>query len=134
MGIGVEQFGRDHWSTLGYIETRITDYGGRLLNGHMRCDPSRHPMFAHLKWAKNPSTFPTRLKNGVDAPNHDDWDCADDLEEAGILENVGTGVNRVYLLTPRGRPIADGLREHKRKNLSFATFDPSPFLVLERTG
>ena len=34
--ITIEQFGKDHWSLLLYIETRIYNYGGVLDLYHMR--------------------------------------------------------------------------------------------------
>lgn len=47
MNIPIYDWGRDHWSTFGYIEIRIVDFKGIPDNHHMRCDPKLHPLLAH---------------------------------------------------------------------------------------
>jgi len=118
--IPLADFGRDHWSAFGYIETRIVDHGGVPQKNQLRCIHKRHPFFAHS--GGDASRYPTRLKGGRTQADHDDWDCLDDLEEAGLLENVGTGVNRVYRLTDLGREVAGRLRGHKGQGGSFSNF------------
>lgn len=114
-------WGRDHWSTFGYIETRIVDHGGVPYRTHMRCDARIHPMFDH-----GAGHAATRLADGsVDRP-HDDWSCLDDAEAAGLVANVGTGIRRVYKLTDTGRKVAALLREHKGAGGSFSTFRWTP--------
>lgn len=54
--------------------------------------------------------------------DHDDWDCLDDFEEAGLVNNIGTGANRVYRLTDLGRDVASRLRGHKGQGGSWANF------------
>jgi len=117
--INVNEFGRDHWSAFGYIETRIVDHGGVPQKNHLRCIVKRHPFFAHE--GGDASRYPTRLKGRVQE-DHDDWDCLEDLEGAGLLDNVGTGVNPVYRLTDLGREVAGRLRGHKGQGGTFATF------------
>lgn len=107
----LQEFGRDHWSVFGYIETRIVDHGGVPRNAHLRCIHRRHPFFAHE--GGDASREPTRLRAGRQLADHDDWDCLDDLEVAGLLENVGTGVHPVFRLTNYGREIAGKLRGHR---------------------
>src|SRR5271154_3368872 len=44
----LETFGKDHWSTFGYLAHCATDgIGVRLDKRKMRCDPKRHPHMAH---------------------------------------------------------------------------------------
>lgn len=120
-------WGRDHWSTFAYVETRIVDHKGVPDRRHMRCDPALHPQFAH-EGSRMGTPSPTRLREG-ERQGHDDWSCLDDAEAAGLLRNAGTGLNRVYVLTDEGRRVADLLREHKRTGGRFATFSypaPSP--------
>lgn len=118
--IPVEEFGKDHWSTFAYLETRCVDNGGEIERRHMRCDSDRHPQFAHMDTEKK---YPTLTKAG-EVKNHDDWDCLDDLELVGLTENVGTGLNRVYKLTPLGWVVAGQLRQHRSDKGTFATFTP----------
>ena len=101
-----ENFGRDHWSTFAYIETRCVDYGGVPLRQQMRIDGIK---------------YPTRLREGI-AINHNDSDCADDLEDAGLLVNNGTGFNQIFRLTPLGWQVASLLRQHKAAGNSFNSF------------
>lgn len=44
--VPVEMWGKDHWSTFGYIETRCVDHDGVPDREHMRCDTDLHPGLA----------------------------------------------------------------------------------------
>ena len=66
----VSQFGKDHWSTFAYIETRCVDRKGRLEKRNMRCDVDRHP--GHV-WPYMPrellagtKKYPTILRGGME--------------------------------------------------------------------
>lgn len=118
--VNISQFGRDHWSTFGYLETRVVDHGGCPEKRHMRCDPRRHPVYTHL----NEPAPPTKLR-GRELGEHDDWDCVDDLAEAGLVTIGGTGTFPIWSLTERGRCIAAELRKFKAQGGSFAAFVPS---------
>lgn len=95
-------FGKDHWSTLAYIETRIVDYRGILSPDHMRTDADRHPFMQAAKTRQfgfpsgNTDKYPTKIKASYEAgsdgkfgtleiANHDDWDCIEDLIAAGLV-------------------------------------------------
>lgn len=121
--ISIDRFGKDHWSTFAYVETRVVDYGGRLSVDHMRCDTDIHPQFANSANRANPNKkYPTRLRDGI-AAHHDDWSCVDDLEAAGLLEQKGTGMNPVIVLTDTGRRVVSQLRTHISSE-PIATFVP----------
>lgn len=115
--VTVDRWGKEHWSTFGYIETRIVDHEGVPSRGHMRCDRDLHPALDH-----GGGMAPTRLFDGSTIPLHDDWSCLDDAEAAGFLTNVGTGLHRVYRLTDLGREVANALRAHKAAGGTFSTF------------
>lgn len=122
--ISIEEWGADHWSTFAYIETRCVDYNGEPNIQHMRCDGDRHPQFDHMtRMTGESGKYPTRFKTG-ELPDHDDWDCLDDCELLGLLENKGTGLHRVYKLTALGKLVAGQLRSHKMNKGTFATFTP----------
>lgn len=108
--ISPERFGRDHWSTLAYLETRAVDAGGEIDRRRMRCDRSRHPHLVGPYTPEFSESYPTRLANGEVQHDHDDWDCFDDLEAAGYLENVGTGAQPRVKLTALGHAKAAELR------------------------
>jgi hypothetical protein len=136
--VPVERFGKDHWSTFAYLETRAVDAGGVIDNRKMRCHLRLHRTFA-----ANPpnasvgspidgSAYPTRLKDG-ELPNHDDWSCLEDMAAAGLLVAefrtahhgwpVGGGEARIRL-TPAGLEMAAKLRAHKAAGGTFAAFEP----------
>lgn len=133
--VPMKDFGKDHWSTFAYLETRIVDYKGVPDREHMRCDAKLHPGLAgRAAYACGDKEYPTKLKGyflgkgQTDASqlkhNHDDWSCADDLESALLLVNCGTGVNPVFKLTSLGDKVATQLREHKRNGGNFYEFVP----------
>ena len=123
--IPIERWGKDHWSTFGYIETRIVDHKGVPSLAQMRCDPDIHPQFgchADVGTESDPDKrFPTRLNDG-ELTRHDDWSCLDDAEAVGFLENTGTGMHRVYRFTDEGLEVAQKLRAHKAEGGQFAEF------------
>ena len=132
--ISMDRWGRDHWSTLAFIETLCVDYGGRLDNQRrrsLRCNPATHPGHGYsadgeVQWRPE---YGTRLKGyfenkKLQLPCHDDFDCAEDCEVAGLLINLGTGINPVWKLTPRGLELTAKLRAHKANGGSFASFNP----------
>lgn len=120
--VPIEMFGRDHWSTFGYIEVRCVDHDGEPAKRHMRCDSNRHPGHAHIAG----EAPPTRLKDGTEQYDHDDWDCADDLEAAGLIVIGGTGMFPIFSMTAAGTRVAGELRAHKSTGGSFSTFTPTP--------
>lgn len=76
-------FGRDHWSTLLYLETCCVDRRGRIDIRHMRKDGEQ---------------YPTRLAKGKLAKGHDDYDCIRDLVAAGYFHSE----QEPYRLTDKG--------------------------------
>jgi hypothetical protein len=123
-GIPVERWGKDHWSTFAYIETRIVDFRGLPDRDHMRCNTALHPGLGGC--GGDAAKYPTRLRGCAVLKAHDDWSCLEDAEEAGLLENNGSGINPMYALTEMGTAVAGWLREHKAKGGSFATFTVVP--------
>ncbi len=114
-----EVFGKDHWSTFAYVETCCVENHGELENIRLRINNSRHPV--GRGWDPK---YGTRVKNGsIPDPDHDDLDCLDDLEDAGLIEQIGTMINPTIRLTERGFAIAGSLRRHKANGGQFATFE-----------
>ena len=129
--IPIELFGRDHWSTFAFIETQCVDGqdGVAVMEmtriERMRCDPKIHPQFAHRGTRGAPS--PTRLNDDQTITGHDDWSCLDDCEAAGLIENIGSGIHRMYKMRPLGTVVAAQIRLHKTQGGSFKTFKlPAP--------
>ncbi len=83
--IRIDLWGKDHWSTLSYLETCAVDNKGVPSLDRMRCDIDRHPGLYGSLSMMTPKKYPTLLKYGIKAMNHDDWDCVDDMEAVGLL-------------------------------------------------
>ena len=126
--ITMNKWGKDHWSTLMYLETLAVDNKGfaKPVNARMRTNEKRHPhLIGHTflgSNALNGSSYPTRLKDGV-VEGHDDWDCVDDAIEERLIEDIGTGLNRLYKLTKLGKEVMAKLREFKQEGGNFRDFD-----------
>ena len=116
-------FGRDHWSTFAYIATRVVNHDGYPKREHMRTDPKRHPGLAHRGSHFCPGPYPTMLRGGVQL---DDHDCADDLEAAGLIVHIGTGIHPRWKLTERGWIVWFEIeRQEAAKTLRWSKFQPS---------
>lgn len=125
--IPMELFGKDHWSTFAYLETRCVDHDGMPDRSHMRTDPDLHPGLGHTRGGlPDPDLprkkYPTRLNNGTEIHDHDDWNCVEDLEAAGLLKWEGTGMYPIFVLTDKGKTVAGRLRAYKSNGGAFHTF------------
>jgi hypothetical protein len=113
--VPVDRFGRDHHSTLLYIETRCVDHGGKVIDENLRCDPKRHPGHGHNgRWDPK---YGTRLVDNTVLSAHDDWDCIDDLEAAGLIERHGSTINPIFRLTTAGYAMASTLRRDRAERV-----------------
>lgn len=129
--VPLEKWGKDHWSLLAFIEHLCVEYKGCLddkRRRNMRCNERRHPLCGYMHGQWQPS-YGTRLKgyfedNKLQLPTHDDWDCSEDFEAAGLLENHGSGINPVWKLTPKGLEMSARLRAHKANGGNFSSFTP----------
>lgn len=142
--IGMERWGKDHWSTFAYVEVRIVDHRGKLSHDHMRCH-SHHPAMLSAKRAVSAASgcgdaYPSLLRDGETAAHHDDYDCIDDMIAVGLIEvtmpeppaaTLITGLveqemmtRAVYRLTERGQAVAAQLRQHKGAGGKWSTFVP----------
>ena len=123
-------WGKDHWSTLLYVECRCVDHKGWPNHPNMRTDFSRHPGYARAVLGMHSAEkYPTRLRHGTEGvllTDHDDWDCVEDMEAAGLVQAVGTGSNPRWKLTELGHTVAGKLRAHKAQGQGSGTFKWSP--------
>lgn len=134
--VPITAFGKDHWSLLGYIGTccENRDGGiGELNKERIRCNPESHPMHAVRRMGERTwkPSYGTRLagfwKEGgetdpaLQLPDHDDWDCLDDLEAAGIIE-VLSEANAFVRITEAGLQVYGALCEHKAAGGNFSEF------------
>ena len=65
--VSVARWGRDHWTTLLYLESRCVDYGGKIDNQHMRTNARLHRGVlgeAQKRGGITSENCPTRLRSG----------------------------------------------------------------------
>jgi hypothetical protein len=101
--VPMARWGKDHWTTFAYAETRWVDHRGQIDAEQMRCDRHRHPMFYLAKRRtmafgtdNDGARYATRLKSETPGPDgrwgivemfgHDDWNCLDDAVTEGLIE------------------------------------------------
>lgn len=125
MGIPAEEFGQDHWSTFAYLCSAIVGQGGKLRAERMRTDQKRHRHLADPRLTDR-TCPPTRLASGRQVFDHDDWDCAEDLVDAGLLESRGSGLFPIFWLTDSGWRLCREIVEARFGDaaISFADFRP----------
>lgn len=134
----VEKFGKDHWSMFAYIETLCVDGRdglGVIDPRKCRINPERHPnMGGAGLWKDEYSTrlrgffdFPDRAdpakaeEAGVMIVGHDDIDCLEDLDEAGLVSYI-TLTSGGVVMTEKGMEVAGKLRTHKASGGNFSGF------------
>lgn len=138
--VSIKDFGKDHWSLLAYVEYRAINHKGVLAIEHLRC---KNLAIATTRLGQNfwKPEYGTRLKGYFLNPleikgkkvkvvnseylltNHDDFDCLDDLEKAGLLKNVGTMINPYAELTVKGQRVVALLNVHKQGGGQFSNFN-----------
>jgi hypothetical protein len=140
--VAIERWGKDHWSALAYVEALCVEGNegvGTLNLRRLRCNAATHPTQAVNRTAWRPS-YGTRLGGyfdfadradpvlaqnaGVQLPQHDDWDCLEDLQDAGLIE-VLTWTNGFVRISQQGQALASALRAHKADGGMFANFTPT---------
>ncbi len=122
------KFGKDHWSVLAYAVSCCEDAEsdiGTLNSAKMRCNPTRRPLLCRNTWQESYSTrlhgffeFEDRadvdqaVSAGLQLLGHDDWDCLDDIEAAGMVEVLSLA-NPTVRMTAYGLDVCARLREYK---------------------
>ena len=65
----------------------------------------------------------TRLRDNMIIDGHDDWDCLDDLDDAGLVEIISL-INGFVRMTDYGLAITALLRKHKASGGKYRDFVP----------
>ncbi len=142
--VPVDNFGKDHWTTLAYAETVMVDCGGFQVGCDARMRQGRRHYRVMREMCMNPKRisgrssaatvmdlkYSTVLKDGTMVQGHDDWHCVQDMANAGWLHVDGYASadavepGAILHLTALGRTVADQLRAHKAAGGTFASFTP----------
>jgi hypothetical protein len=138
--ISIDQFGRDHWSTLAYIDCVMIDCAGFQVGFDARMRQGRRHYRVMHEECPRPKRVgistaalvmdlehSTVLRDGSKVAGHDDWHCVQDLATAGIftarVEDIQPG--ETLHLSDFGRALANDLRAHKASGGSWKDFVPS---------
>lgn len=113
------RWGKDHWSTLCYLETIAVDNKGLVKIPEMRTNVAVHPEYVHHITDKE---YPTRLRDGFELPNHDDWSCMEDMICVGLMIAEMEARKVRITLTEFGWCIAGALRRYRGMGGTLAKF------------
>jgi hypothetical protein len=142
--VPIAEWGKDHWSTLAYLETCAVDHDGYVDSRKMGSDGVKYPSRLRRLDPEQPN----------EEPNHSDWDCLADMMTEGLIEpapgrlasgrllwedveahtqgaqtSAGHYETHQIKFTPKGSAIAGALRAHKANGGNFAAFVPDPELL-----
>ncbi len=104
-------WGKDHWSLLAYLECRAVDHRGHVDMRRMRVNSVKRGVAngASERWKPESGT---RLKDGsIPNPDHDDIDVFQELEDAGLVQNLATDLNPCVQITPVGFEVVHLIRQ-----------------------
>lgn len=122
-----EEWGKDHFSTLLYLETRWVDHKGMVKNANMRTDPDLHPEFVDQRFISHGSKkYPTRLQKGREKSDHDDWSCWKDMAAVGLVSLWVCGNVAKVDFNDSGLSLVGRLRKHKAEGKGLTTFIAEP--------
>lgn len=126
--VEMKDWGKDHWSMFAYIECRCVDFDGVLDYKHIRGNETFHPEIPPEQWrtfyrsyTRWLDKYSTRIKGGEQIRGHDDWDCAEDLQAAGLIKIVSMAHFQIKI-TDLGWVAAVLLRKHKSTGGVFSNF------------
>jgi hypothetical protein len=138
----VALWGRDHWTTLLYIESRCVDNAGLLDNQHMRTNARVHRKLlgdAQIRAGMGGEDHPTKLRNGDQIARHDDWSCIEEMVAHGLVtvresnttdQPFGGGKVRVKL-TEMGWRVASRIRRDRAEGTPTVRWAPPPEMEAE---
>ena len=140
----VAKWGRDHWTTLLYVETRCVDHKGKLDNQHMRTNARVHRKLlgdAQARAGMVSTDYPTRLRNGDTLDRHDDWSCLEEMVAHGLVEVAHerdrrpsqpfTGGEIAMRMTELGWRVAHQIRRDRANGQPTVTWTPTPEMEAE---
>lgn len=139
-------WGKDHWTTLAYVDAVMTDMAGfqvgfdprmRSNRRHYRVMKQECPRPKRAGGAGRECMTPspdmgTRLRDGTTVRNHDDWCCIQDMADAGLFtvpsDDVQPGATLHF--SPKGHEWAAALRRFKQGGGQCAEFNADNLPVM----
>jgi hypothetical protein len=136
--IPMSHWGKDHWSTLGYVEVIMVECGGFQVGTDPRMKSSRRNFRVMAQGCPHPKrptlgsafayamelTQSTKLNDGQVVSGHDDWACVQDMAAEGLFQQGPDAVEpgTVLTLSEKGVAIVNALREFKRNQGQYGQF------------
>ena len=132
--VPMEFWGKDHWSTLAYVETVMVEHAGFQIGSDARMKSNRRNFRVMREQCPRPKRtnhafggivmnpeHSSVLRNAASV-NHDDWCCVQDMAAAGLFIESDCQPGVVLRLSEYGAHVVNALREHKRVGGSYTTF------------
>lgn len=132
--VPMDRWGKDHWTTLLYLETRAVNYRGKIAPEKMRTSRRNRHLAGIVHGQANVmgvDQYPTRLVptqaerakyNSVDLiGGHDDWECMYDMADAGLLtfecatDRGQRPLQVTVQMTDKGREVCKEARARREK-------------------
>lgn len=139
--VSMSRWGKDHWSTLAYIETVMVNCEGFQVGSDPRMKANRRNFRVLAQECPNPRRatrsapslamvmrpeHATRLRDGTVMPNHDDWECLQDFAAEGLFAGAAqVEPKKTLQFSARGLALAADLRAYKAQGGQFANFEPT---------
>jgi hypothetical protein len=137
--VPMNRWGKDHWSTLAYVEHVAVECAGFQVGSDARMKSNRRHTRLLSQGCPNPKRakstsamgmimrpeHATKLKDGTLLANHDDWACLQDFVAEGLFKpGLELEPGTVLAFSERGHALTAALRVHKASGGQFAQFDP----------
>lgn len=143
--IPISYWSKDHWSTLAYIDSVMTDQGGFQVGFDIRMRQNRRNYRVMSEQCPRPRrnsrparigamasgavmtpTDTTVLCCGATTESHDDWSCVQDMAQAGFFDGSPEQIEPCVVIhfSELGHAAMDRLRRHKQNGGSFTDFRP----------
>lgn len=125
--VPTELWGRDHWSTLAYIEAKLVDgdysvkFDPRMRQGRRNFRVLSKGRGCAGGVVMQPE-HGSRLSDGTILPWSDDWACVQDMLADGLFEDGEWDTGFPLKLTEKGYAVAAALRKHKAEGGTYSNF------------
>lgn len=133
--VPMDLWGKDHWSTLGYIETKLVEGPCKVsFDARMRQNRRHYRVLMEARHHDGVPMSPqygSRLNDGTYLPWHDDWCCVQDMIAAGLFKDGKWGKGFSLKLTDEGHIATAALRKHKIEGGGFSTFNINKSVTLD---